>query len=91
MSLAELLLILIVALIVLGPKQIPQVAHQVGRFLAKCKRIYNYYSNEIDKSIKFAELQNNIARAEKAELPQDSLNSLRSPTSEKLESTKVDN
>lgn len=91
MSLTEILLILVVALIVIGPKQIPQVAHQVGRFLAKCKQIYNYYRNEIDQSIKFAELKNNIARAEQAELADDHVNSQNLPTPEKVERTKVDN
>lgn len=64
----ELFLVLIVAVIVLGPKQLPMVARQLGRFIANINRFCQKYKNEFDQMIRFAELKNNIARAEQAEL-----------------------
>lgn len=63
----ELFLVLIVAVLVLGPKQLPLAAKQLGRVVAGIKRFYQQYRNEFDQMIKLSELQNNIARAEQAE------------------------
>jgi sec-independent protein translocase protein TatB len=63
----EFFLVLLVAVLVLGPKQLPMAAKQLGRFVARIKRFYQQYRNEFDQMIKLSELQNNIARAEQAE------------------------
>ncbi len=44
---AEILVILLVALIVLGPSRLPQAGRQVGKALAEVRRWSNSFQNEI--------------------------------------------
>jgi sec-independent protein translocase protein TatA len=44
---AEILVILVVALIVLGPSRLPQAGRQVGKALAEVRRWSNSFQNEI--------------------------------------------
>ena len=44
---AELLVILLVALLVLGPNKLPQAARQVGHFLGEFRRIADGFQNEL--------------------------------------------
>lgn len=44
---AELLVILLVALLVLGPNKLPQAARQVGHFLGEFRRIADGFQSEL--------------------------------------------
>jgi len=44
---AELLVILLVALLVLGPNKLPQAARQVGHFLGEFRRIADGFQQEL--------------------------------------------
>ena len=47
----ELFLVLMVVLIVLGPNKLPIVAHQLGRWLGKAKRLWQRIDTEISQEI----------------------------------------
>lgn len=64
MSLAELIVIAIVALVLFGPEKLPKIAYQAGKIFKKWQNISSQLSNEIEKQ---ALLGENQARAEKAD------------------------
>jgi Sec-independent protein translocase protein TatA len=43
MSILELLVILLVALIVIKPERLPEIAYTVGRLLAKTQKLYQQF------------------------------------------------
>ena len=47
----ELLVILVVALIVLGPKRLPEIARSLGRGMAEFRRASNEFSRTISASL----------------------------------------
>lgn len=53
---SELVLIGLVALIVLGPKRLPEVARAAGRWAARLRRFIDDTKREIDREIKDADL-----------------------------------
>ena len=63
MSFSEIILILIIALLVFGPKQIPQIATQAGRFIMQVRMYFVNIKEDIyDKSgiNEFAQIKNEI-------------------------------
>lgn len=67
MSLSELLLTAIVALIVFGPKKLPMLAHHLGRLMVK----YNHYRQTVllfwQQQRLSHQLEDNIRKAEQAD------------------------
>ncbi|HLI29058.1 MAG TPA: Sec-independent protein translocase protein TatB [Chloroflexota bacterium] len=53
-GLGELLLILVLALVVIGPERLPEVANQLGRTLAELRRQANQLSEEFQQSLQLA-------------------------------------
>lgn len=53
----ELAIIMVVALLVIGPERLPILAGQAGRFIGKAKRIINSLRVDIESEIKAAELK----------------------------------
>ena len=47
----ELLLIIFVGLLVLGPSKLPDVAHQAGRALAELRRLSSGFQSEINHAM----------------------------------------
>ena len=48
---AEFLVILLVALLVLGPDKLPQAARQVGQFMGEFRRIASGFQNELKTAL----------------------------------------
>lgn len=71
MSFFELLIITIVALLVVGPKQLPTVARTVGRLFGKLHQFSETIKEQLHQQQLLAELEDNIKRAEKAETEQE--------------------
>ena len=67
MSMGELLLTFIVALIVFGPKKLPMVAHHLGKLMVR----FNAYKQQVtdlwQQHMKEQQLQENQRKAEKAD------------------------
>lgn len=52
----EMLIILVVALLVLGPERLPKAAQQAGRWIGKAKRMMHHWSAEVDRQIENEDL-----------------------------------
>lgn len=53
----ELLLVAIVAIIVIGPKDLPLALRTVGRWVAKVRRVSGHFRSGIESMIREAELE----------------------------------
>ena len=62
----ELLVILVVALLVLGPKNLPKIAHTLGRAMGEFRRVSTEFQRTPNTEIAFEE-QAEKAKARKAE------------------------
>lgn len=56
LGMSEIIFLAVLALIVIGPKQLPEVARTLGRFLNELKRSTNVLSEEIKQQTRFDEL-----------------------------------
>ena len=65
-GLPEVTVILILALIIFGPKKLPELGKQLGKTLKSLKIASNEFQNEIDKVI--SETDKNISKKELDEL-----------------------
>ncbi|MBQ9105425.1 MAG: twin-arginine translocase subunit TatB [Mailhella sp.] len=61
----ELLVILVVALLVLGPKNLPKIAHTLGRAMGEFRRVSTDFQRTLNTEIAFEERKDK-AKAERA-------------------------
>ena len=54
---SELLVIVIVAILVIGPKDMPRALRTAGRWIGKVRRMSNHFRSGIDAMIREAELE----------------------------------
>lgn len=54
---SELLLIVVVAVVVIGPKDLPLAMRTAGRWIAKIRRVSGYFRSGIETMIREAELE----------------------------------
>ncbi len=71
MGFAEMLVIGIVALIVIGPERLPSVARSAGKWFAKIRSFVNNVKNDVEREFKTDELKKIL------EKQQDELQSLK--------------
>ena len=64
---AELIIVFIVAIIVFGPERLPTLARQLGRLYKKAQDFFDATQKEIARQTKFAMLEENEKKAEKAD------------------------
>ncbi len=55
---AELLTIAIVALILIGPKELPTLLRSIGRFVGAFRRTANAFRDEFNRAVRDSELEN---------------------------------
>lgn len=65
MSVPDLIFISALALVVVGPKKLPEVARQLGKFMTEFKRASNEFKNQLETEMLNIELE------ERAKKPQD--------------------
>ena len=53
----EMLLVAIVAIVVIGPKDLPRAMRTVGRWVAKMRRMSGYFRSGVETMIREAELE----------------------------------
>ncbi|MDG2003941.1 MAG: Sec-independent protein translocase protein TatB [Novosphingobium sp.] len=53
----ELLLILIIAVVVIGPKDLPLAMRTAGRWIAKVRRVSSHFRSGLDTMVREAELE----------------------------------
>jgi sec-independent protein translocase protein TatB len=63
---SEMAVILLVALIVIGPKDLPRVAREIGKWTAKARSMARDFQRSLDDMAREAELQDIKAELDKA-------------------------
>lgn len=58
----ELIIILVLALIVIGPKKLPEMARSLGKGLAEFKRASNDFRRNVEEEARVAEEKERIAK-----------------------------
>jgi len=69
MSFADTAVLFILALLLFGPKKLPQIARQVGRALGEFRRASNEFKAQIESEISQLELEESRKEREKKALP----------------------
>ena len=62
----ELLVILVVALLVLGPKNLPKIAHTLGRAMGEFRRVSTEFQRTLNTEIAIDDEKKKAAEARKA-------------------------
>lgn len=57
LGITEILLIVIVAVVVIGPKDMPKAMRQAGRWIAKLRKLSGHFRSGIDAMVREAELE----------------------------------
>ena len=57
MSLPDLIFIFLLALVIIGPKKMPGLARQLGKFMAEFKRASNEFKNQLETEMMNIELE----------------------------------
>jgi len=70
MSLSEALIILLVALVVFGPKQLSMLGRHLGLLFNKLNHLKSQYHQLLDNEMKKQQLEENIKKAIEAESKQ---------------------
>ncbi|MCC7178601.1 MAG: TatA/E family twin arginine-targeting protein translocase [Acidobacteria bacterium] len=63
----ELVIILVIALIIFGPRKLPELGKSLGRSLNEFKKASNDLQNTLEQEIKLEEQKESAAAARKAE------------------------
>ncbi len=68
LGMSEMIFIFLLALLIFGPRKLPEIAREVGKFMAEFKRAGNEFRNQIETEIQNLELEEQIKKdAEKRE------------------------
>lgn len=60
----EMMVILVVALLVVGPEKLPGIARTLGRWVGQTKAYINTVKNDIDRDLRLQELQDMMRQNE---------------------------
>ena len=58
---SELFMVLVIALIVIGPERLPAVARTLGKFIGKAKRSFENVKQEVQSELESEELNKRLA------------------------------
>ena len=61
----ELIVILVVALIILGPKKLPEIARSLGKGMAEFKRVSTDFQGSIEREVEREDMERRKTEAEK--------------------------
>ena len=60
---SEMFMILVIALVVVGPERLPSVAKKIGRFIGKAKRSFENIKQEVTSEFETEELNKQLAKS----------------------------
>lgn len=63
LGMPELIFIFLLALVVVGPKKLPELGRQLGKFLAEFKRASNEFKHQLEAEMLSIELQERAKKA----------------------------
>ena len=88
---SEMLFLFILALLIFGPKKLPEVGRQIGRFMNEFKRASNEFRSQIEAEINSLEVDVKPQILPPVRAPLDSLASriFNPPTAEKKEAVEA--
>ncbi len=66
LGLPEMTFILVLALVLVGPRKLPEVARQLGKFLAEFKRASNEFKNQLESEMMNIELEERAKKQDEA-------------------------
>ena len=66
MHFADSIIVFIIALILFGPKKLPEIGRQVGKLLAEFRKASNEFKSQIDEELRVMEQQERQKRLEAA-------------------------
>jgi sec-independent protein translocase protein TatB len=72
----EMLFIFLLALLIFGPRKLPEIGRQLGKSLAEFKRASNEFKNQIEDEVRQLETEE---ATKKADSPPQEENSIRPP------------
>ncbi|MCF6288413.1 MAG: Sec-independent protein translocase protein TatB [Proteobacteria bacterium] len=58
---SEMFMILVIALIVIGPERLPAVAKKIGRYIGKAKQTFEKVKREVQSELETEELNKRLA------------------------------
>ena len=70
LGMPEMLFIFLMALVIFGPKKLPELARQLGKIMAEFKRATNDFKYQIENEIEQMELQERVEQREKSRAQQ---------------------
>jgi sec-independent protein translocase protein TatB len=76
MSFSETIFLFVLALIVFGPKKLPEIARQAGRLLAELRRASNEFKSQIETEIALLDVEKSQTILPPPEPPQGAVPSL---------------
>ena len=76
MSFSETIFLFVLALVIFGPKKLPEIARQAGRLLAELRRASNEFKSQIETEIAHLEVENKQTILPPADPPQGAVASL---------------
>ena len=62
MSVPDLIFISALALVIVGPKKLPEVARQVGKFMAEFKRASNEFKHQLESEMMNIEMEERVKK-----------------------------
>ncbi len=70
-GLPELIVILVIALLVFGPKRLPELGQTVGRWISELRQAAHFISNDVQEGVKWDIQDQDILPPEKAKKEKD--------------------
>jgi sec-independent protein translocase protein TatB len=62
LGMSEMIFIFLLALLIFGPRKLPEIAREVGKFMAEFKRAGNEFKHQIESEIQQIELEEQIKK-----------------------------
>ncbi len=66
LGMPEMIFIFLLALVVVGPKRLPGLARQLGKYMAEFKRASNEFKNQLETEMMNIELEERAKKAERS-------------------------
>jgi sec-independent protein translocase protein TatB len=67
----EMLFIFLLALLIFGPRKLPEIGRQFGRTMAEFKRASNEFKNQIEDEVRQLEVEEAIKKGEAVPVEED--------------------
>lgn len=69
LGLPEMLFIFFLALMIFGPRKLPEIGRQIGKFMAEFKRYSNEFKHQVETEVRQLELEEALKKADLADPP----------------------